>query len=133
MTKMMICIKYNNMYIKKVAIFDKDKPINHSQLKCKIPITLNKEDKMYIVPMSSFKIKRITRRKNYYDIDKNDIKILVRKNTYNEEKCVICQENKPNIVYFPCSHNCVCKDCDKKMNGNKCPLCRREIIIKNII
>lgn len=49
----------------------------------------------------------------------------------NEEECAICKENEPNRWYeLECGHvfhmNCI-----KKVKNNKCPLCRKEIKVKN--
>ena len=44
-----------------------------------------------------------------------------------EDECVICYENKPNILYTDCLHFVVCKDCDNNGNFSKCPLCRKKI------
>ena len=47
--------------------------------------------------------------------------------TILEEECIICFENKSNILYLDCLHVCVCNDCDSKGKFNKCPLCRTKI------
>ena len=47
--------------------------------------------------------------------------------TINEEECVICYENKPNILYSDCCHIAVCYECDTKGRFRSCPMCRRKI------
>ena len=47
--------------------------------------------------------------------------------TILEQECIICFENKSNILYLDCLHVCVCHDCDFKGRFNKCPLCRTKI------
>ena len=47
--------------------------------------------------------------------------------TILEQECVICLENKSNILYLDCLHVCVCNVCDSKGKFNKCPLCRTKI------
>ena len=47
--------------------------------------------------------------------------------TILEQECVICFENKSNILYLDCLHVCVCNICDSKGRFNKCPLCRTKI------
>ena len=47
--------------------------------------------------------------------------------TITEPECIICFENKSNILYLECSHVCVCNVCDSKGRFNKCPLCRTKI------
>ena len=47
--------------------------------------------------------------------------------TILEQECVICYENKSNILYLDCLHVCVCDVCDSKGKFKKCPLCRTKI------
>jgi hypothetical protein len=53
---------------------------------------------------------------------KRDIKI------YNTNECLICLENKTNIIFDKCMHQCYCLECyDEFIKNNevlKCPLCR---------
>ena len=44
-----------------------------------------------------------------------------------EPECIICFENKSNILYTNCLHFVVCNVCDSKGRFNKCPLCRTKI------
>ena len=44
-----------------------------------------------------------------------------------EDECVICYENKPNILYTDCLHFVVCNSCDSKGKFSKCPMCRKKI------
>ena len=55
------------------------------------------------------------------------------KETINEEECVICYENKPNILYSDCCHIAVCYECDTKGRFKSCPLCRKKIKNNKII
>ena len=45
--------------------------------------------------------------------------------TYRRERCVICLESKPNILYLDCAHIAVCDSCD--VGSNQCVVCREEI------
>ena len=47
--------------------------------------------------------------------------------TITEPECIICFENKPNILYLECMHLCVCNGCDYKGKFYKCPMCRTKI------
>ena len=47
--------------------------------------------------------------------------------TILEQECIICYENKSNILYLDCLHVCVCNVCDSKGKFKKCPLCRTKI------
>ena len=49
------------------------------------------------------------------------------KKSIKEDECVICFNNKANILYTECLHFVVCDDCDKKGKFSKCPLCRKKI------
>ena len=46
--------------------------------------------------------------------------------TYREDRCVICLESKPNILYLYCMHISVCDSCDrlKEARRYKCDVCR---------
>ena len=59
------------------------------------------------------------------EVEVEDIR-PVRK-TILEKECVICFENKSNMLYLDCFHVCVCNVCDSKGKFKKCPLCRTKI------
>ena len=61
--------------------------------------------------------------KDRYDED-YDYKL---KKSIKEDECVICFNNKANILYTECLHFVVCDGCDKKGKFSKCPLCRKKI------
>ena len=66
------------------------------------------------------------------DYDSNDSNDEVEddkpaRKTILEPECIICFENKSNILYLGCLHVCVCNVCDSKGKFNKCPLCRTKI------
>ena len=62
-----------------------------------------------------------------YDSNDEDIYNNIVKRTITEPECIICFENKSNILYLECLHVCVCNVCDSKGKFNKCPLCRAKI------
>ena len=64
------------------------------------------------------------------DYDEDDHKI---KTTIKEDDCVVCFENKPNILYTECMHFAVCTSCDKKGDFKSCPLCRKKIKNQRIL
>jgi len=41
------------------------------------------------------------------------------------EECFVCSDKKPNVLFKPCNHICVCSDCAKVMK--KCAQCRKPI------
>ena len=42
-----------------------------------------------------------------------------------ERECVICKQNKKDVLFLPCRHLCTCRSCADKIDD--CPLCRTEI------
>ena len=51
--------------------------------------------------------------------------------TYRQEKCIICLESKPNILYLDCMHIAICDSCDRMKSETSlrltCDVCRAEI------
>ena len=47
-----------------------------------------------------------------------------------EDECVICYENKPNILYTDCLHFVVCKDVIKKVSFLNVPYAERKLKTK---
>jgi hypothetical protein len=49
----------------------------------------------------------------------------------NEFMCIVCNNIKKNIIYRPCNHNMICKDCSlkiiKKKNKLTCPICQTNV------
>ena len=50
---------------------------------------------------------------------------------YKEDVCVVCMENKPDILFCNCGHLIVCDECYNKLHSsrrrnNRCPKCRKE-------
>ncbi|CAJ0939589.1 unnamed protein product, partial [Mesorhabditis belari] len=43
-------------------------------------------------------------------------------------KCCVCLEQKPEIVFFPCLHVCVCDGCFTREPMSKCPTCRARLV-----
>lgn len=42
-----------------------------------------------------------------------------------EIECVVCLDNKPDIVFLPCGHVCTCAQCCSQLDD--CPMCRQNI------
>lgn len=40
---------------------------------------------------------------------------------YDTLKCIVCDVHLANMVYVPCKHMCVCRQCSR--NINNCPIC----------
>ena len=60
---------------------------------------------------------------DYYDEDHN----YKLKKSIKKDECVICFNNKANVLYTECLHFVVCDGCDKNGKFSKCPLCRKKI------
>ena len=64
------------------------------------------------------------------EVDDEDVILLFNKpktdNTINEEVCVVCYANKPNIIYTDCYHLCVCYKCDEEGNFMVAPYAEQE-------
>jgi hypothetical protein len=59
------------------------------------------------------------------------VDVLDIMNGSSEEKkdrmeCVICMDNRKNIIIKPCNHLCCCEECSKNI-GDKCPICRTNV------
>ena len=65
---------------------------------------------------------------DHYDEDRYDEDYDYKlKKSIKEDECIICCDNKANILYTECLHFVVCDGCDKKGKFSKCPLCRKKI------
>ena len=62
-----------------------------------------------------------------YDSNDEDVYYNIVKKTITEPECIICFENKSNILFLECFHLCVCNVCDSKGRFNRCLLCRTKI------
>ena len=48
------------------------------------------------------------------------------KNAIMEEKCIICNENKPDVLFTRCMHFVVCRNCQLNRDyPDYCPMCQR--------
>lgn len=52
--------------------------------------------------------------------------------TLNDDfKCIICIENPKNVIFKPCLHMALCKNCFLGLRKPECPICKKNI--KNIV
>ena len=63
-----------------------------------------------------------------YDNSDNDH--INTNKTFKTEECLLCTENKPNVLFCGCGHLCICKECITYYESCKCPICKH--INKNI-
>ena len=47
--------------------------------------------------------------------------------SWKSTECVICLQNRPNVLYIKCRHIVACDSCDEIGKLLKCPLCRTKI------
>ena len=66
------------------------------------------------------------------DYDYYDENNIVKK-SIKEEDCVVCYENKSNILFTDCFHICLCLECYDRGNFVNCPLCRKKLNNKKIL
>ena len=69
---------------------------------------------------------------NHESEDESEYESITLK-AYKEDKCVVCFNNKPEILFYDCVHYCVCHECEERKSFKKCPLCRTLILTKIII
>ena len=67
------------------------------------------------------------------DLEDDDIKTINEIKTYKTDECVICLENKNNVLFCNCGHICVCEKCNEIKRLTKCPVCKTENTILRII
>ena len=60
------------------------------------------------------------------NIAKERERVMTNKLEEEEEKkmCVVCQTSTKSVLLLPCRHMCLCEDCSRRNEMNKCPLCR---------
>ena len=75
----------------------------------------------------------INREEEVEEEDEEEVEPIELKQTIIYDECVICYENKPNVLYPDCFHISTCKRCEELHPINKCPICREKVMIKYII
>ena len=66
------------------------------------------------------------------EYDKSEDESITLK-SYKEDKCVVCLNNEPKILFYDCVHYCVCHECEERKPFKKCPCCRTRIFTKIIV
>lgn len=70
-----------------------------------------------------FIIKKLKKENNEL---KEEIQNL-RLNNNDDISCVICFENKRNVLFKPCNHICICDTCSGSSDLKNCVLCNAEL------
>ena len=65
--------------------------------------------------------------------DEDDIKNINEIKTYKTDECVICLENKNNVLFCNWGHICICEKYIEIKRLTKCPVCKTENTILRII
>ncbi len=94
----------------------------------------------YKIPEDNINMCHIQGKVPFYVIKDKDIKILDEEkfepqvdNIFDAGDCVVCLNEKSEIIFVPCGHKCVCDECISIQHNKKifklliCPLCRRDI------
>jgi hypothetical protein len=56
----------------------------------------------------------------------NDLEIV--KTSIEEEQCIMCYDNKKNLLFLPCRHNIACSSCYTQFQKkDECPVCKQKI------
>ena len=66
-------------------------------------------------------------------VDEYDAIAINEIKTYKTDECVICLENKNNVLFCNCGHICVCEKCIDIKRLTKCPICKTKNTILRII
>ena len=61
--------------------------------------------------------------------DEEELGIIpaIIENSFSSDNCLICLNNKPNILNFPCLHLSLCEECEKIGRFINCSICRKLI------
>lgn len=49
------------------------------------------------------------------------------KSIFSADECIICLDNSPNIISYPCQHYIMCWECYLKLQTMVCPVCKNQI------
>ena len=79
----------------------------------------------------NIKIEKLSNKINKLE---NDKKECIQKNINlssqieeleDKHKCISCYENDVSVLFTPCNHLCLCKECSKEYK-EECPICRKK-------
>jgi len=50
------------------------------------------------------------------------------KTSIEEEQCIMCYDNKKNLLFLPCNHHIACSNCYVQFQKkDECPVCKQKI------
>jgi len=54
--------------------------------------------------------------------------LIAQKTNVEDEQCIMCYENKKDILFGPCAHNVMCGECYVKLiKTRECPVCKQAV------
>ena len=83
------------------------------------PDTIKRNFFIYMVPTIYFQDRQT-------DPDEVEEEYHIKKSIKSTE-CVICLQNRPNVLYIKCRHIVACDSCDLSGKLLECPICRTKI------
>lgn len=104
----------------------------NNKANCRFPRKLRLDGRQYKIKSDNIKTCETKNNKFYY-IVKGDIEIIKDykpEKIYDSSLCAVCLNAEAQMCYIPCNHMCICLDCDKQYNCDKCIMCRSEILRK---
>ena len=122
--------------------------VYNNDYNCQFPKNIRVEGLFYQIPDNDMSIIDDGKKTPFYKVSKNNIKILSTEEAkiynktdnfndldvsklklYEVAECVICFSEPSSIIFIPCAHNALCKNCYESVKkcNNKCPLCRKNI------
>ena len=96
-----------------------------------LPYYLNQPFKI-IIRVGVFYIRFYGEEESDYDTDSDEELSINDFRTFKLEKCVICLEKEPKVLFCNCGHICICGKCSVNKLDN-CPICKKETTILRII
>lgn len=112
----------------------------YKEANTQFPKDIRQEGRRYKVKMSDISMVQ-TRGKYFYTVKRKSNIIILNDDELDEtmidlskikihtdenmDDCIICMDNKKEIVFMTCGHFYTCNECSLKVN--KCPICRNMI------
>ena len=133
-----VCLRVENIVIKKytkttikVEVETEDSILNfyNAEYVTHILITESKDfENINIQVNAPFRVKFYVETLNYTAPPPKTKKKLLK-----EDKCCICLDSTPNILYPNCGHICTCNKCEEIQELTSCPKCRTNVTTEKIL
>lgn len=107
----------------------KEKIINEKMTKCPSILCcyeFEKPEELYIHFVRLGAMKDLSEGEEYKDC-RSEEKYKLEDKIYFSDRCLICYEKEPNVIYINCGHCQICSNCYLTMETkNKCMICRKD-------